>query len=642
MTAVLTLGDELVLPLEAVTQTTAVVGQRGTGKTSTAVVIVEEAHAAGAQVTVIDPTGAWFGLRTSRDGDGPGLDVVVFGGHHGDLPLDPSAGGFLARLVVEQHLSVVLDLELLTKAKQVQLVAEFCETLYHLNRTALTVVIDEAHRFAPQQLRDPGGFGARCLGAVTDVVTLGRRKGLGAVLISQRPAKLNKDVLEQAEILIAHRLKGPNDRKAIRDWLDELGDDAGPALAALPKLERGRAIVHASELDVDGVFQIREKRTFDSSATPEVGAAAIVPRGRADVDLVAIEAAMGETIEAARADDPKVLRARIAELERGAGAAECDHGVEVEMISLIRGITDAAGADAVPFLSDAVASIVGERDRLRVVVQKLEHSAERGLQRAADAERALRDVADALHGHAATLHEADALPVGPLSSSVPPESPARASASPPAASGSPSAGPAPRQRSHPGVSFSPDAMAQGPAQTGGARKTTSSDLTGPQSRVLDAVAWLHAVGFEQPTKIQVGFIAGYRVGKKVGGTFGNVLGQLRAARLLDYPTAGTVSLTKAGKVAATLPMIERSTAGLQRTIMERLSEPEQRVLAAVLTAHPQPATKQWVGAEAGYAVGAKVGGTFGNILGRLRSLGLIDYPGPGHVAATSVLFLGDA
>lgn len=318
----LTIADGLKFPLEVVTHTSAIVGQRGTGKTSTAVVFVEEAAKVGAPFVVIDPTGAWYGLRSSADGKGAGLDVVILGGHNGDLPLSHEAGEHVARLVIATDLSVVLDLERMTKGQQVQFVAEFAETLYHLNRTVRLVVIDEAHRFSPQALRDPGGYGARCLGAVSDVVTLGRRKGLGAVLVSQRPAKIHKDVLEQAEVMFAHRLMGPNDRKALAGWMEEahVGQD-GPGLAELPNLTTGEAIVWAPAFDFLGRVQVRPKRTFDSSATPEVGARVIAPKGRADVDLAAIEAQLGEAVEQARAEDPRALRERVRELEAALQAA---------------------------------------------------------------------------------------------------------------------------------------------------------------------------------------------------------------------------------------------------------------------------------------------------------------------------------
>lgn len=64
-----------------------------------------------------------------------------------------------------------------------------------------------------------------------------------------------------------------------------------------------------------GSFAVRRRETFDSSATPRVGERRIEPRAMADVDLASLSERMAETIERARADDPKALRRRIKELE---------------------------------------------------------------------------------------------------------------------------------------------------------------------------------------------------------------------------------------------------------------------------------------------------------------------------------------
>ena len=72
----LALGDDLRLPRAIIGARTSILGQPGTGKTSTAVVLVEEAAAIGARFVVIDPTGAWYGLASSADGDGPGVDCA--------------------------------------------------------------------------------------------------------------------------------------------------------------------------------------------------------------------------------------------------------------------------------------------------------------------------------------------------------------------------------------------------------------------------------------------------------------------------------------------------------------------------------------------------------------------------------------
>jgi DNA helicase HerA-like ATPase len=71
-------SEFLALPLSSVTETFAVLGQRGTGKTTAATVMVEEMASAGARSVVIDPTGAWWGL--AHPGAGDGVEAIVLGG----------------------------------------------------------------------------------------------------------------------------------------------------------------------------------------------------------------------------------------------------------------------------------------------------------------------------------------------------------------------------------------------------------------------------------------------------------------------------------------------------------------------------------------------------------------------------------
>ena len=54
--------------------------------------LVEQLHHVGLPVVVVDVKGDWWGIRSSADGAGPGLPFVIFGGDHGDVPLEPTAG----------------------------------------------------------------------------------------------------------------------------------------------------------------------------------------------------------------------------------------------------------------------------------------------------------------------------------------------------------------------------------------------------------------------------------------------------------------------------------------------------------------------------------------------------------------------
>jgi hypothetical protein len=53
--------------------------------------MAEEMFRAGLPFVVVDPVRAWYGLRSSRDGNSPGLPIPIFGGRRGDVPLEPPA-----------------------------------------------------------------------------------------------------------------------------------------------------------------------------------------------------------------------------------------------------------------------------------------------------------------------------------------------------------------------------------------------------------------------------------------------------------------------------------------------------------------------------------------------------------------------
>src|SRR5688572_29435200 len=95
----LRIADGLVLPLEAITQTFGVLAKRGAGKSNAAAVMAEAMYGAGLPFVVVDPVGAWWGLRSSRDGKTDGLSVPIFGGARGDVPLEPGGGNLVADLI---------------------------------------------------------------------------------------------------------------------------------------------------------------------------------------------------------------------------------------------------------------------------------------------------------------------------------------------------------------------------------------------------------------------------------------------------------------------------------------------------------------------------------------------------------------
>lgn len=309
------------LPADAVSQTFGLIGIRGSGKTHTAVVMVEGILDTRQQVVVLDPLDVWWGLRAGRDGKSAGMSIVVFGGEHGDLPIGEHDGATVADAIVEHGISAIVCVSLMSKGKQRQFVTDFAERLYDRKgidrfKTPLMLAIDEADAFCPQRV---GNQEARMVGAIEDIVRRGRARGLGVTLITQRAAVLNKDVLTQCETLVCLRLIGPQDRAAVQAWVSAhdtagRGDEFIGSLASLP---RGTAWFWSPAwLDVFDRVEVRQRRTFDSSRTPKAGERRREPKRLTRVDVEALRGKLAQTIETAKASDPRELRKRIAELEK--------------------------------------------------------------------------------------------------------------------------------------------------------------------------------------------------------------------------------------------------------------------------------------------------------------------------------------
>jgi hypothetical protein len=174
------LADSLELPLDIVTETVGILARKRAGKSYAARKLVEQLLTAGLQV--VDPKGDWWGLRSSADGKQPGFPILIAGGERGDVPLEAAAGDSLARFVVEERVSLLLDLSLFRKREVATFMTGFLETFDRLKaremyRTPMMLVIDEADAIAPQR---PQKGAERMLGAAEDIVRRGGQRVLAA------------------------------------------------------------------------------------------------------------------------------------------------------------------------------------------------------------------------------------------------------------------------------------------------------------------------------------------------------------------------------------------------------------------------------------------------------------------------------
>ena len=270
-------GGKFPLPLDLVTRTLALIAMRGAGKTIAATDIAEEMCEAGLPWCALDPVGVWWGLRVNPDGSPGGYPIVIIGGEHADLPLERTAGIKIADAIIQENISCVIDLSSESKKAWRQFVADFCDRLMEL-RPAVPrhIFIEEAPEFVPQK---PMGEQRRSLAAVDRLIRLGRNRGYGATLISQRMATIQKDVLTQCESLLALRSIGSPDRRAAQEWIGECARNAEPKkaekfLASLTGLPDGQGWFWSPQwLKRFDQVKLRLRKTYHPGETRLVGQA---------------------------------------------------------------------------------------------------------------------------------------------------------------------------------------------------------------------------------------------------------------------------------------------------------------------------------------------------------------------------------
>jgi hypothetical protein len=252
----------LKMPINSATKTFAILAKRGAGKSYTGAVLAEEFYKNNIPFVVFDPIDVWWGLKLNKNGKDKGLPVVVFGIEHADIKLDRDMGRKIAQAVVKYNISCVISTFGMPKVAQRHLIAEFADEILNINNTPRHIFIEEAHEYVPQRVF--GGMGV-VFNAVSNLVVMGRNRGLGVTLINQRASTINKDVLTQLDSLLAFRNVAPQDRKALKEWVEfhTAEGDFDKFMDSLPSLPTGTGWIWSPEFM--GIFEkikIRERETF--------------------------------------------------------------------------------------------------------------------------------------------------------------------------------------------------------------------------------------------------------------------------------------------------------------------------------------------------------------------------------------------
>jgi uncharacterized protein len=119
-------------------------------------------------------------------------------------------------------------------------------------------LLEEAHRFAP------AGASVVSTNILKQILSEGRKFGVGIGLITQRPGKLDQDVLSQCMTQIIMRIVNPIDQ----DTVAKSVEGAGRAmLAELPALTKGQAVISGVGINTPVMCRIRPRLTKHGGET---------------------------------------------------------------------------------------------------------------------------------------------------------------------------------------------------------------------------------------------------------------------------------------------------------------------------------------------------------------------------------------
>jgi hypothetical protein len=115
------------------------------------------------------------------------------------------------------------------------------------------LLLEEAHNFAPARANTAAE--QRAIATTKQIAQEGRKFGVGLILISQRPSRLDETTLSQCNSYVIMRMVNPADQNYVRRVIETLGEDEA---RMLPDLDVGEAIFSGQLINFPVLVRIKE------------------------------------------------------------------------------------------------------------------------------------------------------------------------------------------------------------------------------------------------------------------------------------------------------------------------------------------------------------------------------------------------
>jgi len=531
------------------------------------------------QVIIIDPEGEFATLREEYG--------YVLVGKGGETPADPRSAALVAHKLLELKASAVCDLYEMKPAMRHEWVAKFIDAMIDAPKNLwhpCVVIVDEAHVFCPEK----GAGESQASEAMIGLATRGRKRGFACIFATQRLGKLRKDAAAELLNVMIGGTFIDVDRKRAADALGVYGAEQHKFFDEIKLLPRGhffalgpaisdeRILVRVGPVKTTHPEAGSAKRGAGPPPAPEA-VAKLLPK-LSDLPKAAEEKAKTETELRAEIRTLK-QQLRTQPAQKAQATAVDSRAVERALTATFRKFEE-------------------ERKKLRSAAEKLFLSLQfvaRTASESAEGAIALLQKHDMDYTKLRDdLHKAKDIPGGQIQR----EQAQRFT-------NSPVKPPVSRVRPDDATAF--------------------GDLTASQRKVLTALAQIDlTTGEKAPSREQLAFWAD---APPTSGGYKNNLGALRTAGYIEYPQAGTVSLTDSGR--ALVGQVDAlSTEDLQQRALSLLTDSQRKIFDEAMAFYPAAVDRETLAECCGVPV---TSGGFKNNLGALRTAGIIIYPSPGEV-----------
>ena len=232
-----------------------IIGQSGSGKSFLVGVIAEELAREHLPFVIIDTEGEYKSLKSL-------FEVIWVSDESGaDVSMDVD----FSSLIEKSMLGIPIVFDVSGQQDQVGKVYSFLSELYAEEdrvRKPYLAIIEEADKFAPQVKRGE-------LNIIEEISVRGRKRGLGILVATQRPANISKNVLAQCSYGFIGKLSIENDVNAISILFEDRN-----VLKELVTLHTGEFMPFG--IDAPPKIKIRKRSVEHISSTPELG---VLPGG---------------------------------------------------------------------------------------------------------------------------------------------------------------------------------------------------------------------------------------------------------------------------------------------------------------------------------------------------------------------------